>query len=192
MLPLTPSQTVGPFFHLAAPVRGRESLITDATPGPRIVIQGSVRDGNGDPVPDALIEIWQGSVIGLYNHPEDPRSPRPDPAFDGFGRVATDADGCFAIETIKPGPVPGPNARPQAPHLVVGVFARGLLARLVTRIYFEDEPSNAQDAVLALVPADRRSTLVARQGPESAGSPIGSYCFPIVLQGPGETVFFDV
>ena len=186
MPPLTPSQTVGPFFLVAVPVRGRETLVTSATPGPRIVVEGAVRDGAGDPVPDALIEIWQANASGRCNHPEDPRCEEPDRTFDGFGRVATDAAGGFAIETIKPGSMPGPNGRPQAPHLLVGVFARGLLTRLVTRIYFEDEPSNAQDAILASVPADRRSTLLARRNVE------GIYRFEIVLQGPGETVFFDV
>jgi protocatechuate 3,4-dioxygenase alpha subunit len=186
MLPLTPSQTVGPFFHVAIPARGRETLVTDATPGPRIVVDGSVLDGAGDPVPDALIEIWQANASGRWNHPEDPRSQERDRNFEGFGRVGTGADGRFAIETVRPGAVPGPNEQPGAPHLLVGVFARGLLTRLVTRIYFEDEPSNALDPVLALVPADRRSTLVARRNRE------GHYAFDIVLQGAGETVFFDV
>jgi len=184
--PLTPSQTVGPFFHVAIPVRGRETLVTNGTPGPRIVVEGTVRDGAGDPVPDALIEIWQANASGHCNHPEDPRSPERDRTFDGFGRVGTDADGRFAIETIKPGAISWLNQPAQAPHLLVGVFARGLLTRLVTRIYFEDEPSNAQDPILASVPADRRSTLVARRNHE------GHYAFEIVLQGPGETVFFDV
>jgi protocatechuate 3,4-dioxygenase alpha subunit len=186
VLPLTPSQTVGPFFHVAMPVRGRETLVASATPGPRIVVEGSVRDGAGDPVPDALLEIWQANADGRCNHPEDPRGEGPDRTFDGFGRVATDAEGRFAIETIKPGSVRGPRGRAQAPHLVVGVFARGLLTRLVTRIYFEDEPSNADDPILASVPPDRRSTLVARRTLE------GSYRFEIVLQGAGETIFFDV
>ena len=186
MLPLTPSQTVGPFFLVAVPTRGRETLVTSATPGPRVVVEGSVHDGAGDPVPDALLEIWQANAAGHCNHPDDPRSQGPDRAFDGFGRVSTDAAGGFAIDTIKPGSVPGPGGRPQAPHLVVGFFARGLLTRLVTRIYFEDEASNADDAILASVPAGRRSTLIARQAVE------GRYRFDIVLQGPGETVFFDV
>jgi len=186
MLPLTPSQTVGPFFQMLFPVLGRETLVTDRTPGPRIVVDGCVRDGAGTRVPDALVEIWQANASGVCNHPEDPRSQGSDPAFGGYGRVPTDSEGRFVIETIKPGSVPGPEGQLQAPHLVVGVFACGLLARLVTRIYFEDEPSNAQDPILARVPADRRSTLIARRGLE------GVYRFEIVLQGPGETVFFDV
>ena len=186
MPPLTPSQTVGPFFLVAVPTRGRETLVTNATPGPRVIVEGLVRDGAGDPVPDALIEIWQANAAGHCNHPDDPQSQGPDRAFDGFGRVATDAAGGFAIETIKPGSIPGPGGRPQAPHLVVGVFARGLLTRLVTRIYFEDDPANAGDAILVSAPADRRPTLIARRAAE------GRYRFDIVLQGPGETVFFDV
>ena len=185
MLP-TPFQTVGPFFLIAVPARGRETLLTSTTAGPRIVVSGSVRDGAGDRVPDALIEIWQANAAGRCNHPDDPRCQEPDPTFDGFGRVATDAEGGFAIETIKPGRIPGPDGQLQAPHLVVGLFARGLLTRLVTRVYFDDEPSNAQDAILALVPAERRSTLIARRDGDA------SYQFEIALQGPGETVFFDV
>lgn len=183
---LTPSQTVGPFFQVLVPVRGHETLVRDGTLGPRIVVDGTVRDGEGSPVPDALVEIWQANASGHCNHPEDPRSQGPDRTFDGFGRVHADPDGRFVIETIKPGSVPGPAGQPQAPHLIVGLFARGVLTRLVTRIYFDDEPSNAQDPILACVPADRRSTLVARRGTES------TYRFDIVLQGPNETVFFDV
>jgi len=103
MLPLTPSQTVGPFFLVAVPTRGSETLVTGATPGPRVVVEGSVRDGAGDPIPDALLEIWQANAAGHCNHPDDPRSQGPDSTFDGFGRVSTDVAGCFAIETIKPG-----------------------------------------------------------------------------------------
>lgn len=183
---LTPSQTVGPFFQILVPVQGRMILVTNDTPGQRIVVEGSVRDGAGNPVPEGLVEIWQANAAGRCNHPEDPRSEGPDRTFDGFGRVHTDTDGRFAIETIKPGSVPGPEGQPQAPHLIVGVFARGLLTRLVTRIYFDDEPLNAHDSILACVPADRRSTLIARRGT------VGTYQFDIVLQGPHETVFFDV
>ena len=183
---LTPSQTVGPFFQILVPVQGRMILVTDETPGERIVVEGSVRDGAGNPVPEGLVEIWQANASGSCNHPEDPRSEGPDRTFDGFGRVHTDGDGRFAIETIKPGSVPGPEGQPQAPHLVVGVFSRGLLTRLVTRIYFDDESSTANDPILACVPADRRSTLIARRGA------VGTYQFDIVLQGPNETVFFDV
>jgi protocatechuate 3,4-dioxygenase, alpha subunit len=183
---LTPSQTVGPFFQILVPVQGRMVLVTDDTLGERIVVEGRVRDGAGNPVPEGLVEVWQANASGSCNHPEDPHSQGPDRTFDGFGRVHTDVDGRFAIETIKPGSVPGPEGQPQAPHLVVGVFGRGLLTRLVTRIYFDDESATADDPILAFVPADRRSTLIARRGAP------GTYQFDIVLQGPAETVFFDV
>ncbi len=181
----TPSQTVGPFFAILVPERGSVRLRAEETPGAPIRVEGVVRDGTGAAVPDALVEVWQADAAGRCQHPEDPRSSGPDPAFAGFGRVHTDPAGRFGIETIKPGRVPGPG-RLQAPHLVVGLFARGLLARLVTRIYFDDEPSNAGDPVLARVPPDRRPTLVAA----SRGD--GAYRFDIALQGPDETVFFDV
>ena len=183
---LTPSQTVGPFFAILVPEQGRLSLATDGAPGQRIVIDGSIRDGAGQPVPDALIEIWQANAAGCCNHPDDPRSTGRDAAFDGFGRVHADDKGGFSVRTIKPGPVPGPGNRSQAPHLLVGLFARGLLTRLVTRIYFEDEPANRDDPILAEVAPERRPTLVAVHRGE------GRYTHAIVLQGPGETVFFDV
>ena len=186
MLPLTPSQTVGPFFAILVSTRARVTLVTDRTDGQRIVLEGSVCDGAGHPLPDALIEIWQANAAGHCNHPDDSRTHEPDSTFDGFGRVHAGADGRFTLETIKPGIVPGPGGQPQAPHLVVGLFARGLLTRLVTRIYFEDEPLNAQDPILACVAPDRRSTLIASRPVE------GRYRFEIVLQGPRETVFFDV
>jgi protocatechuate 3,4-dioxygenase alpha subunit len=174
----TPSQTVGPFFSIGLPLVGR---VTGA--GPRITIEGSVKDGAGEPVADAVIETWQADASGRYAHPEDNRGAT---GFFGFARVATSKDGGFTIETIKPGPVPGPGNRLQAPHLVVGVLARGLLTRIVTRIYFEDEPANEQDPILERVPATRTGTLIARRLAE------GRYCFYLVLQGKDETVFFAV
>lgn len=182
---LTPSQTVGPFFAILVPKRGRVKLRADATSGVPIRVEGTVRDGTGTAVPDALVEVWQADAAGRCNHPDDPRRGGPDPSFAGFGRVHTDPAGRFGIDTIKPGRVPGPG-RLQAPHLLIGLFARGLLARLVTRVYFDDEPSNDGDPVLARVPADRRPTLIAA----SRGD--GAYRFDIALQGPDETVFFDV
>ena len=181
----TPSQTVGPFFAILVPRRGLMRLRSDRTAGVPVRVEGSVRDGTGQAVSDALVEIWQADETGRYPHPDDPRHDGPDAGFAGFGRAHTDADGRFGIETVKPGRVSGPG-RLQAPHLVVGLFARGLLARLVTRIYFDDEPSNDGDPILARVPADRRSTLIA--------APLGGglYRFDIALQGPAETVFFDV
>ena len=186
LLPLTPSQTVGPFFAIALPYAGGESPAGPATRGERIRIHGTVRDGNGAPIPDALVEIWQANAAGRYAHPADERDEIPlDPEFIGFGRCPTDAAGEYHFETIRPGRVPGPGAVSQAPHIVVGVFARGLLKRLATRMYFAGEPANAEDPILALVDPARRPTLIARrEGDEN------SYVFDIVLQGPGETVFF--
>ena len=181
----TPSQTVGPFFAILVPQRGHVRLRSDATPGAPIRVEGAVRDGTGAAVPDALIEIRQADAAGRCHHPDDLRRDGGAPSFTGFGRVHTDPAGRFGIETVKPGRVPGPG-RLQAPHLLVGLFARGLLARLVTRIYFDDEPSNAGDPILDRVPADRRATLVAARTGD------GAYRFDIALQGPDETVFFDV
>ena len=186
MLPLTPPQTVGPFFAILVPEQGTLTLATDYTPGSRLVVEGVIRDGAGRPVPDALVEVWQANAEGVCNHPDDPRSRGRDTTFDGFGRIHTDATGAFVVETIKPGSVPGPDGARQAPHLVVGLFARGLLTRLVARIYFDDEPSNSEDPVLAQVPVDRRSTLIATRHAE------GRYRIEIVMQGANETVFFDV
>ena len=169
MLALTPFQTVGPFFAILVPEQGRLSLAEADAPGTRIVVDGTVRDGAGQPVPDALIEIWQANAAG-----------------HGFGRVHTDGAGGFSLETVKPGPVPGPGGRPQAPHLLVGLFARGLLTRLVTRIYFADEPANGGDPILDAVAPDRRATLIAACRGE------GRYTHTITLQGADETVFFDV
>jgi protocatechuate 3,4-dioxygenase, alpha subunit len=186
---LTPtgSQTVGPFFGLGLDWPGGAALAGAQTPGERIAIEGRVLDGDGAPVPDAMIEIWQANHEGRYAHPEDRQNKPLDPAFTGFGRTGTDAAGRFGFRTIRPGAVPAPAGGLQAPHIVVGVFARGLLKRLVTRIYFADDPANLDDPVLALVPAERRATLVAQPVPGTAGH----YRWNIVLQGEGETVFFD-
>ena len=178
----TPFQTVGPFFHLALPfARGGSVAAGSATAAP-IVIEGTLRDGAGAAA-DVLVETWQANAAGCYTHPEDGRG---DAAFDGFARVATDAEGRFTIQTVKPGRVPGPGGRLQAPHLLVGILARGILTRLVTRMYFADEPGNEEDPILALVPAHRRATLIAPRLSD------GRYRFDVVLQGEGETVFFDV
>ncbi len=190
-LPLTGSQTVGPFF---APALLREDarrnvLVQSETIGERIRISGRVLDGNSVPIPDAMIEIWQANAHGRYNHVADAGPAMLDPSFSGFGRSGTDEDGNYWFETIKPGSVPFDKERIQAPHINVTVFARGLLNHLVTRLYFADEPSNAEDPILQLVPADRRTTLLARR--EINGTSV-IYRFNIVLQGVHETVFFNV
>jgi protocatechuate 3,4-dioxygenase, alpha subunit len=184
---LTPSQTIGPFLHIELPYENEEQLVPPNHPG-AIRLLGTVTDGQGDPVDDALIEIWQANQAGRYAHPEDTRDDIPlEDGFTGFGRCATDSEGRFEFLTVKPGAVPGPDGRPQAPHIDVSVFARGLLNRLVTRIYFPDEgEANASDPVLSLIEDEAgRRTLIAEQDD-------GSMRFDIRLQGEGETTFFVV
>jgi protocatechuate 3,4-dioxygenase alpha subunit len=183
---ITPSQTVGPFFDFGLEFDGSEIVAGDLAAGRHIIIEGSVRDGAGDPVGDAVVEVWQANASGRYRHPRDEGEAPLDPACGGFGRCATSPDGRFAFRTVQPGPTPGPDGTRQAPHLLVSVLARGILTRLATRIYFEHEPANAADRILAVVPADRRGTLIAREFEPHR------YVFDIVLQGPGETVFFDL
>ena len=190
-LPLTGSQTVGPFFSpaLLREDARRNVLVLPETIGERIRITGRVLDGDGLPIPDALVEIWQANAHGRYNHPVD-QGPAPlDPAFLGFGRSGIEQDGGYWFETIKPGSVSFDEQRKQAPHIAVTVFARGLLNHLVTRLYFMDESTNAEDPVLQHVPIDRRATLMARR--ETSGETI-IYRFDIVLQGVNETVFFNL
>jgi protocatechuate 3,4-dioxygenase alpha subunit len=193
MAGITPSSTVGPYFLfglLPSTYGGTDSITNDlVTPdvsGERIRIEGRVLDGDGVPVPDAMLEIWQADAAGRYAHPADTRA-LPNAAFKGFGRAATDEAGHFWFDTIKPGAVPGPNGALQAPHIAVNLFARGVLKQMVTRIYFTDEAANAADPVLSLVPAERQPTLLAR--PEGRdGKRV--YVFDIHLQGDAETVFF--
>lgn len=191
---ITPSQTVGPFFHYGltpgtayphVPVSADGHVAAPGTPGERIVLTGRVFDGAGEPVPDAMLEIWQADADGRYAHPGDGRA-RQSNSFMGFGRSDTRADGTYRFETVKPGPVPGPGGREQAPHILVAVFGRGMLKQLFTRAYFEDEATaNAADPILALVPEARRGTLVAKRHGDT-------YTLDIRLQGDGETVFFAV
>lgn len=191
----TPSQTVGPFFaygltpeqydYPLTSIAGGD-LATPETQGERIRIEGRVLDGAGDPIPDAMVEIWQADNQGRYAHPLDKRGS--NTSFKGFGRVGTGTDPeCrFIFNTVKPGSVDGR----QAPHINVIVFARGLLLHAYTRIYFSDEAeANAKDPVLTSVPPERRVTLIA----ERTSSPSGVvYRFDIRMQGEAETVFFDV
>ncbi len=188
-LGLTTTQTVGPFFERALLGDLLNVVVRPETEGERIRIEGRLLDGDGNPVPDAIVEIWQANRHGRYNHPLDRRELPLDPEFTGFGRSGTDADGWFWFETIKPGPVPFDGEKLQAPHLSMIVAARGLLNHLTTRLYFADDPANEDDPVLARVPADRRRTLLARR--EEADGVV-TYRLDIVLQGRGETVFFNL
>lgn len=184
---VTPSQTVGPYFAIGVPFPGGNLIVPDGTPG-QIRIAGSIYDGHNEPIPDHVIEFWQpdgdGRFADIYGYGEQSTLP----GFRGFGRYGIeDGDGSYEIVTVKPGRVPGPNNGPlQAPHIDVTLMARGMLHRVVTRIYFEDEAqANAEDPVLASVPASRRDTLIASATPDG-------YRFDIHLQGHGETVFFDI
>ena len=183
----TASQTVGPFFHIGLEKLCVADLAKSAAGGEKVSIQGRVLDGDGKPVNDALIEIWQADAEGKYAHPGDGQEKPLGTVFRGFVRVATGDHGDFRFFTIKPGRVPEPRGALQAPHLVVAVFMRGLLKHLVTRIYFAHDHANAEDPVLKLVPVERRHTLMAR---EPAGSQ-GELEWNVILQGKDETVFFD-
>ncbi len=183
----TPSQTIGPFFSCALLGEAQSKLVAPDHAS-AIRIEGTVHDGAGDAVPDAMLEIWQANSAGRYAHPDDDREEIPlEEGFTGFGRCGTDEEGEFVFTTIKPGSVPGPGGEPQAPHILVSVFARGLLKRVVTRIYFPDEEeANAADPVLDSVEdPEQESTLVAR-------AVDGGYRFDIHLQGEKQTAFFDV
>ena len=185
---LTPSQTVGPYFAMRLPWDQGPYVVPEGTPG-AITIFGRLYDGAGEAIPDGLIETWQASPDGRFAHPDDPRGPVPggDKDFRGFGRVPTGRDGSFRIVTRKPGALPAGGGRIEAPHIDVSVFARGMLDRSVTRIYFPDEEAaNAADPVLQAVPEDRRATLIAVPVQE------GLLQFDIYMQGPAETVFFDL
>jgi protocatechuate 3,4-dioxygenase alpha subunit len=157
--------------------------------GERIRLRFRLFDGAGEPVPDGIVELWQADAAGKYRHPADTQEKPPDPAFCGFGRLATDADGACIFDTVRPGRTPDGRGGCQAAHIEVSVFARGLLDRVVTRVYFEGDPELAEDPVLKLVPEDRRATLLARA--DAAGHS-GQWNFDIHLQGGDETVFFAI
>jgi protocatechuate 3,4-dioxygenase, alpha subunit len=186
-LGLTPTQTVGPFLSIGLTWDDGPDVVPQGSPG-AIEIVGHLYDGNGAAVPDGLIETWQADADGRFAHPDDPRDAGPPTSggFRGFGRSATDAEGRWHVTTVKPGPLPTPDGAIEAPHLDVSVFARGLLDRVVTRIYFPDETdANRNDPVLSAIEPARRASLIA--------IPAGDMLhFDIHLQGPDETVFFDV
>jgi protocatechuate 3,4-dioxygenase alpha subunit len=189
----TASQTVGPFFKYALDHPAWADLTTGGPAGERVRIAGRVLDGDGVPVPDAMLEIWQANAAGKYAHPGDTQDRPLDPNFRGFGRACTDDAGHYAFTTIVPGAVPDARGVPQAPHVNVSIFARGLLKRLVTRVYFGDRAdANAADPLLqSIADAVVRATLVAARasaGPEG----LPTYTFDIVLQGTNETAFLDV
>ena len=178
----TPSQTVGPYLSIGLPWPDGPFVVPEGTSG-AFWIRGTVRDGAGEPIPDALIETWQADPDGGFRHPDDPRG-EASGDFRGFGRCPTEPDGTYGILTVLPGVLPGEHGTEQARHIDVSVFARGLLHRVVTRIYFEDQ-DNSDDPVLDTVPEDRRDTLVAMKTADG-------YLFDVRLQGEDETVFFAV
>jgi len=184
-LPVTPSQTIGPFFAVGLIWADGSEVVAEGTPG-AVRVGGRVTDGAGQPVPDALVETWQADPDGRFVHPDDPRGCTRS-GFRGFGRCATDAEGRWAVRTLKPGPLPAPDGGLEAPHLDVSVFARGLLNRLVTRIYFPDEAdANAADPLLASIadPAARARLVAVADGDR--------LWFDIGLQGERETPFLAI
>ena len=183
---LTPSQTIGPFYWGTLVNAYLADLAPRGVAGERIDLAISLHDVEGALVPDGLIEIWQANSHGRYNHPDDRRNLPLDQGFEGFGRASTDAAGVARFATVRPGRVPWPAGGMQAPHVNISVFARGVLNRLATRLYFDGDPALADDPVLKLVEPARRDTLIAKR------DPTGAWRLPIHLGGPAETVFFDV
>lgn len=186
-LQATTSQTVGPFFRIGLRWLNQDNLAAAGVSGERVTIQGRVLDGDGVGVPDAFLEIWQANAHGKYAHPDDTQKKILEPGFSGYGRVPVNREGMFRFTTIKPGPVPGPGGKEQAPHLLIAVFMRGLLRRLTTRMYFPDDPRNAADYILSLVEPERRGTLIAARNTQPAVLE-----WNVRLHGGDETVFFDL
>ena len=182
---LTPSQTIGPFYFGTLANTSRAELAPPGVAGERVDLAIALHDRDGAVVPDGLVEIWQANSHGRYNHPEDRRNLALDAGFEGFGRASTDRSGVARFGTVRPGRVPWPQGGLQAAHVNVSVFARGVLNRLATRLYFEGDPALAEDPVLKLVEAARRPTLIARRDSS------GVWRLPIHLGGVNETVFFD-
>jgi len=179
------SQTIGPYLRIGLEWMQIEDMAPQGVAGERVRIAGRVFDGDGKPVNDAAVEIWQANAAGKYASPHDTQDKPVEARFRGYGRSLTDDAGAFRIATIKPGRVPGVDGKLQAPHLAVTIFMRGLLKQLVTRMYFPDDPANVEDPVLGLVPAERRGTLVATRRSD------GSLEWNVHLQGSDETVFFS-
>ncbi|GJD50421.1 Protocatechuate 3,4-dioxygenase alpha chain [Methylobacterium crusticola] len=200
----TPSQTAGPYVHIGLiphqagfdifETNFSNVLVGPGTQGERIRVEGRVLDGAGAPVRDVLVEIWQANAAGRYNHPADRQEGKPvDETFRGWGRAGSDFEtGLWFFETVKPGPVEGRKGhRPMAPHINFWIAARGINIGLQTRLYFADEAeANANDPVLNLVErGQQRDSLIAARE-DRGGTP--TYVLDIHLQGPRETVFFDV
>jgi protocatechuate 3,4-dioxygenase alpha subunit len=181
----TASQTVGPYLKIGFATLGSDAIATAKSTGEHVTIQGRLFDGDRKPVNDGALEIWQANAQGKYASPADTQDAPVEAGFRGFGRVLTGADGEFRFTTIKPGRVPGPGGAQQASHLAVVVFMRGSLRHLLTRMYFPDDLANAEDPILKLVPADRRSTLIAKIAAPATVE------WNIHMQGANETVFFD-
>jgi protocatechuate 3,4-dioxygenase alpha subunit len=181
----TPSQTVGPFFSIGLSYPNADDLSQHPS-AEQIEICGQVFDGAGDPIPDALLELWQADPQGRFSGFATDPSTQTDPGFHGFARIAVDERGAFRLHTVRPGPVSAPNQARQAPHIVVLIFMRGLLKHLISRIYLAGDPLNASDPVLLAVPQERRSTLIAQQQKESPNR----YQWNLYMQGEHETVFF--
>ena len=183
---LTPSQTVGPFYWGTLVHSCHADLAPAGVAGERIELVLQLHDVQGAVVPDGVFEIWQANSHGRYNHPDDRRNLPLDAGFEGYGRAGTDGDGVSRFTTVKPGRVPWPEGGLQAPHINVSIFARGVLNRLATRLYFDGDPALAEDPVLKMIEPARRDTLIARRDDK------GTWRLPIHLGGPKETVFFDV
>ena len=181
----TSSQTVGPYFRIGVEPLYQNDIAGEGALGERIEISGTVHDGDGVPVSDAFIEVWQADAEGIYRHPEDARSAGATSPFKGFGRIAVDDAGVFRFSTVKPGRTPGPQGQLQASHLVIQVFMRGILKPLLTRLYFAGDAALAEDPVLALVPEARRPTLIAERSGDAA------YRWDVYMQGERETVAFS-
>ncbi|MBV1868096.1 MAG: protocatechuate 3,4-dioxygenase subunit alpha [Marinosulfonomonas sp.] len=181
-------QTVGPFFHEALPWEGGENMADASSKGAHIRLVITVTDGNGDLVPDGMFELWQADSFGSFDHPEDDRGQESDASFSNFGRIVIDKDNRFVVNTIIPGRVPGQGNSLQAPHINVAFFARGIVRRLISRIYFEGQGANDEDPLLNSIDAERRPTLMARQSKTDPSE----WHWNLALQGDEETVFFSL